>query len=92
VLPRDLTPIVEEIPEMQAALYQIIRFERQMDVLKLRMGYDPKSLKKGESELAGRVHEILTSRLAIAVEIELVCDAELLKLGPPHKIPRVAKK
>jgi phenylacetate-CoA ligase len=92
VLPRDITPIVEEIAETQAGLYQVIRPSRQMDVLKLRMGHNPQLLKSGPDELSGRLREILTGRLGVPIEIELVADAELLKLGPPHKIPRVAKQ
>jgi len=28
----------------------------------------------------------------VPVTVELTLNAELLKLGPPHKIPRVTKK
>src|SRR5690606_24041293 len=92
VLPRDITPIVEEFVETQAALYQVIRVSREMDELKLRVGYNPEALRGGEAELAGRVRERVSAVLGVPVTVEMTLNSELLKLGPPHKIPRVAKK
>jgi phenylacetate-CoA ligase len=91
-LPRDITPIVEEFEETQAALYQVIRSARVMDELKVRVGYNPEALRDGEAELAGRLRERLSAGLGVAVGVELTLNAELLKLGPPHKIPRVTKQ
>lgn len=91
VLPRDITPIAEDLPETRAALYQVIRTSRQMDVLSLRMGYAPDALKGSLRELAGRLQGLIGERLGVPVSVELTPDAELLKLGPPHKIPRVTK-
>ncbi|MET0378819.1 MAG: hypothetical protein ABW049_07480 [Spongiibacteraceae bacterium] len=92
VLPRDITPIVEEIVETQAALYQVIRVAREMDELKLRVGYNPEALHGSEAELAGRVRDRVAAQLDVPVTVEMTLNSELLKLGPPHKIPRVAKK
>jgi len=92
VLPRDITPIVEEFVETQAALYQVIRVSREMDELKLRVGYNPEALRSGEAELVGRVRDRISAVLGVPVTVELTLNAELLKLGPPHKIPRVTKK
>jgi hypothetical protein len=33
----------------------------------------------------------VTDAVGVEPDIELVADADLLALGPPHKIPRVAK-
>lgn len=89
VLPRDLMEILADHSETRAALFQIVRTEREMDKLILRIGYDPNRLQDDLFKLEGRLCATLTECLDLPVQIELVCEAELLKLGPPHKIPRV---
>jgi phenylacetate-CoA ligase len=90
VLPRDLVPVLEDVPETAAALFQIIRARREMDRLHLRVGFDPECLQATEKELAGRLTAMMAARFEVAVAVELTPNAELLKLGPPQKIPRVA--
>jgi phenylacetate-CoA ligase len=91
VLPRDVQAIVETHGETRRGLFQIIRTGPQADVLRLRVGYDPDQLSDSTDSLAGRLRAELAEWLGAPVELEMVLDAELLKLGPPHKIPRVAK-
>jgi phenylacetate-CoA ligase len=91
ILPRDLLGPIEELPETSAGLFQIVRSQREMDVLRLRVGHDPAALKKGADELSGRMQDLLQERFGLPVHVELVTNAELLKLGPPNKIPRVTK-
>jgi phenylacetate-CoA ligase len=89
IIPLDVWSAIESVSECSAGLFQIIRPQRQMDVLKLRVGYD------GSCDIATltkRVATTVTAKLGVVPEIELVPNAELLKLGPPHKIPRVSKK
>ncbi|MNG33575.1 hypothetical protein D3C84_1198570 [compost metagenome] len=57
----------------------------------MRAGFDPALLKDSESELAGRLVEMLQARLEVPVVVELRANDELLRLGPPHKIPRTTK-
>jgi phenylacetate-CoA ligase len=88
ILPRDIWTAVEEVPETAAALFQIIRPQRELTELKLRVGYD------GEPDLADvarRVADQVEARIKVRPEVELIPNSELIKLGPPHKIPRVAK-
>jgi phenylacetate-CoA ligase len=92
VLPRDLMPVLEKVPETTAALFQIIRTSREVDKLRLRIGFDPETLQATEAELAGRLTEIIVAHFEVEVSVELIPNAELLKLGPPQKIPRVAAK
>lgn len=92
VLPRDLMPVLEEVPETAAGLFQIIRTQREVDQLRLRVGFDPDALKGDERELEGRLSDLFTERFEVSVTVELQANAELLKLGPPQKIPRVAKQ
>lgn len=92
ILPRDITPLIEQFPETRNALYQVIRPGREMDTLKLRVGFNPERLQDTEAGLIDRLTSLLTQHFAVAVEVELILVTELLKLGPPHKIPRVAKQ
>ncbi|MDX9698217.1 MAG: hypothetical protein RBT55_01440 [Rhodocyclaceae bacterium] len=91
VLPRDITTVIEQVPETVAGLFQIVRPVREVEVLKVRAGFDPALLKDSESELAGRLVEMLQARLEVPVVVELRANDELLRLGPPHKIPRTTK-
>ncbi|MET0372101.1 MAG: hypothetical protein ABW039_12090 [Sphingobium sp.] len=91
ILPRELMMLIEQHSETRAGLFQIIRTAREMDALKLRVGYDAGRLSDGQDRLGQRLRDDLTAAIGVRVEIELVLDQELLKLGPPHKIPRVTK-
>lgn len=89
IIPFDVWGAIESIEECSAGLFQLIRPQRQMDVLRLRVGHngacDPADLTK-------RLKALVEAKFGVKPEIELVPNAELLKLGPPHKIPRVSKK
>lgn len=91
VMPKDLLPIVQGNQETSAGLFQIVRTNREMDRLRLRVGYALEFLTGDSNELAGRLLEQVQVALDIPVDIELCDNQELLKLGPPHKIPRVTK-
>jgi len=89
VLPRDVWAAVESLDETAAGLFQIVRSDRDADRLRLRVGHDGTTRDPGA--LSGRVAAAVASAVGIEPEVELVPDAQLLALGPPHKIPRVAK-
>jgi phenylacetate-CoA ligase len=89
ILPTDVWDAVESVEACALGLFQIVRSSRRADVLRLRVGY------AGRPRLDA-VREELRSAVAAATgvvpEIELVPDAALLALGPPHKIPRVTAR
>lgn len=89
ILPRDVWSAIESVEECSAGLFQIIRPQRVMSELHLRVGHftvsDPASVRK-------RVEDAVEKATGLRPRIELVSNDELLKLGPPHKIPRVTKK
>ncbi|MGB0210735.1 phenylacetate--CoA ligase family protein [Algiphilus sp.] len=89
VLPMDVWGAVEDVAECSAGLFQIIRADRHMPALRLRVGHngtgDPDAIRR---RLIASVH----AAVGLRPEIELVPDDELLKLGPPNKIPRTAKQ
>jgi phenylacetate-CoA ligase len=88
VLPLDVWSAVEALDECQAGLFQIIRTARECDVLRLRVGHDG----VGGPDLRDRVADSVEAAVGVRPAVELVPNAELLRLGPPHKIPRVARR
>jgi len=88
LLPISIWPAIESQPESKAGLFQIVRPKVQEDFLRLRVGY------AGEPELASLEHRLkiaIKQMLDVESQLELVPNNDLLKLGPPHKIPRIVK-
>lgn len=90
VLPGDVWPAVEMVDETSAALFQIVRTGREMDHLRLRVGYASEG-PRGLDDLRTRVTESVAAAIGFEPEIELVENEVLLRQGPPHKIPRVTR-
>jgi phenylacetate-CoA ligase len=91
ILPRDLQGAIENERATRAGLYQIIRSAPEMDRLRVRVGYDEAAHRDAPEALVERLTEAVANATGVPVDIELTPNADLLKLGPPHKIPRVAK-
>lgn len=89
VLPRDVGPIVESFVETKAGLYQLVRPQRVLPALRVRVGYDGTP---DLDSLRQRLSARLVEALGLPVEVELCPNAELLQQGPPHKIPRIVKR
>jgi phenylacetate-CoA ligase len=90
VLPGDIWPAIEAVPETSAALFQVIRTGREQERLRLRVGYS----QEAEGRLADvrtRVTDSVHAAVGVAPDVELVPNDVLLRQGPPHKIPRVTK-
>ncbi len=93
ILPRDIQRLVEQHAETKSALFQIIRPQPVMDALRLRVGYEVALADDvSRAALTARLAESIQAALGVPVDIDLVAAEELLKLGPPQKIPRVATK
>jgi phenylacetate-CoA ligase len=89
VMPRDVWDAIEQVPETASGLFQIIRPQREVEVLKLRVGYE------GSPDLADldrRVADSVEEAIGVRPIIEFTPNSEIIKLGPPHKIPRTAKQ
>jgi phenylacetate-CoA ligase len=89
ILPIDIWPIVESLEETSSGLFQIVRPARDLEYLTVRIGY---SGLPNLSSLSERLAHAFHQALGLVPVIQLVPDDELLKLGPPHKIPRIAKR
>ena len=90
VMPIDVWSAVEEVEPCRLGLFQIVRPRRELDVLRLRVGYDD----VGDDRLgalADEIRAVVSAAVGIEPEVELVRNEVLLRQGPPHKIPRVTK-
>lgn len=90
VMPADIGPTLEKVEGCRAGLFQVYVPKAPQPVLRLRIGYDADAAPDLPA-LERTVVEALASALEVEVAAEMVANAELLKLGPPHKIPRTVK-
>lgn len=88
LMPRDIMQITDTIPEIAGGLFQIVRPQREMAALTLRIGFDP-DIVFHPSRLADKIADLVSEKLGVPCVVEAVSADLLRKLGPPHKIPRV---
>jgi phenylacetate-CoA ligase len=89
VLPVDVWEAIEEIPETERALFQIIRPQRDMDELRIRVGYDANRT-NDVRDVAQRLEASIGATIGIVPRLELV-DQEHLLSGANRKGARVVK-
>ncbi|MDX3745565.1 phenylacetate--CoA ligase family protein [Streptomyces sp. AK08-02] len=91
VVLRDIWQAVEEQPETVAGVFQIVRNGREVDELRLRVGYDP-ALTGDVDALAGRLGEAVRTRTGVEPVLDLRTEEDLLKtMTSVAKFPRVVK-
>ncbi|MDT3441931.1 MULTISPECIES: phenylacetate--CoA ligase family protein [unclassified Pseudofrankia] len=93
VLPQEVWTAVERVDETQTGLFQIIRPTREVERLRLRVGYDA-SREVDLDGLAGRLAASVADVVRLPVElvdIALETEEALLRRGSAAKVPRVAK-
>ncbi len=90
VLPLDVWGAIESVDACAMGLFQVIRTTRQVDRLQLRAGYAPEWSQRLDAVRDDVMAAVLTAT-GVEPDVELVPNDALLRLGPPHKIPRVAK-
>jgi phenylacetate-CoA ligase len=88
LVPMDVWSALEEIPETAAGVFQLIRPQRELDELRVRVGYDP-AVTHSVDAVKQRVSEAI--RLATGIEpiVELLPEPELLARGRGGKLARV---
>jgi phenylacetate-CoA ligase len=87
ILPRDVWPALEALPDTPAALFQLIRPQRECDVLRIRVGHADR---EPRARLAEDLADLVEAQVGVRPVIQLVPEEVLLRQGPPHKIPRVS--
>ena len=91
ILPVDLWAAVESLPACRLGLFQMVRPAREADELRLRVGFQDVPA-DGLPALADHVAAAVAAAVGIEPVVELVPNEVLLRLGPPHKIPRVTAR
>jgi len=89
VLPIDVWAAIETVDACALGLFQVIRTARQVDRLHLRVGYAP-AYGDRIASVCEDVRGAVLAAVGVEPDVELVPNDALLRLGPPHKIPRVA--
>lgn len=90
LLPADLMPTVHRRVEMPNNLFQF--YTDSDEELQLKVGYDTEATDRPDA-FSSELRDQLQTNLEVPVKVEdTVPEAELLELGPPHKIPRVTDK
>jgi phenylacetate-CoA ligase len=89
VLPIDVWGAIESVDDTRAGLFQVIRTGPDSERLRLRVGY---AGSPGIGPLTARVEAAVADATGLVPEVELVPNDALLRLGPPHKIPRVTAR
>ncbi|NGO12441.1 phenylacetate--CoA ligase [Streptomyces sp. HC44] len=91
VVLRDIWQAVEDQPETVAGVFQIVRAAREVDELRLRVGYDPELTGDVEA-LAGRLGKAVHERTGVEPVLDLRTEEELLRtMTSVAKFPRVVK-
>jgi phenylacetate-CoA ligase len=90
LLPYDVLSHVNGIEEMPQDLFQF--YAGSTEELRLRIGYDPEAT-ADEAAFREELQSQLADTLGVPVRIaDLTPEADLLELGPAHKIPRVTEE
>jgi phenylacetate-CoA ligase len=89
-VPMDIWRALEQVPETATALFQLVRPAKQIDELRIRVGYDPDQT-TSVADVRDRVCEVITAAVGVPPVIELLPEAELLARGRGGKLPRVVK-
>jgi phenylacetate-CoA ligase len=90
VLPIDVWEAVETVDACALGLFQIVRTAREVDRLQLRVGFDESS-SISLDDVRDAVRAAVFEGIGLEPDVELVPNEALLRLGPPHKIPRVCR-
>ncbi|HSS09187.1 MAG TPA: hypothetical protein VLL25_04845 [Acidimicrobiales bacterium] len=90
VTPTEVWAAIERLDETQAALFQIIRPQRDIDQLRLRVGYDPDRT-LDLADVDERLRAVVFEAVGVEPTIELLPEADILARGSAAKVPRVVK-
>ncbi|MER6957224.1 phenylacetate--CoA ligase family protein [Streptomyces sp. NPDC000618] len=87
----DIWQAVEDQPETVAGVFQIVRDRREVEELRLRVGYDP-GVTGDVDALAGRLGRAVRERTGVQPVLDLRTEDELLQtMTSVAKFPRVVK-
>ncbi|MGE0385103.1 MAG: phenylacetate--CoA ligase family protein [Gammaproteobacteria bacterium] len=92
VMLMDVWAAVEEVPETENALFQMVRPKKELERLRLRVGYDT-DITTNPDAVRDRLAQVIAARVGVEPEIELMTEKALLERGSiGSKFQRVAKQ
>jgi phenylacetate-CoA ligase len=89
VLPLDVWGAIDAVHETSSGIFQLIRPSREVDVLRVRVGYNA-SATRNVAELTDRLAASILGTVGVDPELELVDEKQLLAASPAGKVRRVA--
>jgi phenylacetate-CoA ligase len=89
VLPLDIWGAIDAVPETSSGVFQLIRPTREVDVLRVRVGYNAAAT-RNVAELADRVAASILEAVGVEPQLEFVDEKQLLAASPAGKVRRVA--
>ena len=75
---RDLEQVVEDQPETGGAVFQVVRAQREVDVLRVRVGYDP-AVTEDLADLEKRLGKAVYDATGVEPILELQSEEDLLQ-------------
>jgi phenylacetate-CoA ligase len=89
VLPMDIWAAIDSAPETAAGVFQLIKPARELDVLRVRVGYNA-AVTSDVAELAERVAASILASVGVMPQLDMVDERTLLATSPAGKVRRVA--
>jgi phenylacetate-CoA ligase len=91
ILPLDVWAAIEQLDETATGLFQIIRAAREVEELRIRVGYNPQRTRSLAS-LEERLRAAVAEAVGVEPRLELVTEQEILaRSTSTAKLPRVAR-
>jgi phenylacetate-CoA ligase len=91
VTPLEIWAVVEQYDETRSALFQIVRRQREVDELRIRVGYAPERTAEVD-DLRQRLSAGIEAAVGVPPRLEFVAEQEIIaKASSAAKIPRIAK-
>ncbi|MET7770976.1 phenylacetate--CoA ligase family protein [Nocardia sp. NPDC005366] len=91
VMPLEIWSAIEKLDETRSALFQIIRPQRELDELRIRVGYAPERT-TDLTDLHDRLSTEISSATGVTPKLELVEEQAIIsRASSAAKIPRIVK-
>ncbi len=89
VLPMDVWGAIDAVPETSSGVFQLIKPAREVDVLRVRVGYNA-AVTTDVNDLAERVAASIYAAVGVEPQLDMVDERALLAASPAGKVRRVA--
>jgi phenylacetate-CoA ligase len=91
VMPLEIWGVVEKFDETRSALFQIVRPQRELDRLRIRVGYAEERTRNLD-DLRQRLAAAIEEAVGVVPELEFVEEQEIIaRASSAAKIPRIVK-